>query len=143
MTAAQVLGTGSALPILEPLLERARLASRKPDQHEMHPTPQSPAPRKRRHLQVSFGPDGPFHKGLTLDLSKTGMFVVTFVRFEPGQKLRLLLDTPMGGLFIEGRVVWVCDNQHQARDDHRLGMGIQLLPASGPYDPYQDFLHTI
>ena len=124
-------------------LEKARLVSRKPEQYEMHPASQSPRPRKKRHLRVSFGPDGPLHKGLTLDLSKTGMFVVTFVRFEPGQKLRLLLDTPTGGMFIEGRVVWVCDNQHQARDDHKPGIGIQLLPASGPYDPYQEFLHMI
>ena len=109
----------------------------------MHPNSESPAPRKKRHLHVSFGPDGPFHKGLTLNLSKTGMFVVTFVRFEPDQKLRLLLDTPMGGLFLEGRVVWVCDNQHQGRNDHKLGIGIQLLPPNGAYDPYQDLLHMI
>ncbi len=103
----------------------------------------SPAPRKKHHVTVSLGPDGPFCKGLTLDLSRTGMFVVTFHRFEPGQKLRLLLDTPLGGIHLDGRVIWACDDKHPARTSHKPGVGIQLLPANSPYNPYLDFLQMI
>ncbi len=109
----------------------------------MSQTSQSPAPRKKHHMRVSFGPEGPFYKGLTLDLSNTGMFLSTFHRFQPGQKLRLLLETPVGDLFMEGRVIWACDETHPARSTHKQGLGIELQTADGSYDPYQDFLHMI
>jgi len=78
-----------------------------------------------------------------MDISKTGLFVFTYHRFEPGQKLRFLLDTPLGSLFVEGRVIWVCDENHPAKNSHKQGMGIRLVPTEGAYDPYADYIQML
>jgi len=98
------------------------------------------APRKKRHLRVSFGVEQLENQGLTLDLSETGAFVCTRHAIEPGVKVRLLLETPMGNLSLEGRVIWVCDEAHPPRSPHEPGIGIHWAATD---EQYTDFLHML
>lgn len=93
----------------------------------------SPAQRKKRHMRVSFGVEQPTDQGLTLDLSETGAFIRTSRLFDPGLKLRLLIETPAGNLSLEGRVVWTCDEAHPPKSPHEPGMGIQWVATDEQY----------
>lgn len=84
----------------------------------------APALRKKRQLRVSFGVERPTDEGRTLDVSETGAFICTQHVFEPGLKLRLLLETPNGNLSLEGRVVWICNETHPPKSPHQPGMGV-------------------
>lgn len=98
------------------------------------------APRKKRHMRVSFGVEQLDRQGLTLDVSQTGAFVCTRQLIEPGVKVRLLIESPMGNVSVEGRVVWMCDEQHPPRSPHEPGIGIQWLATD---EQYGDFLQMI
>lgn len=98
------------------------------------------APRKKRHLRVAYGVEQLDRQGLTLDLSETGAFVSTRQLIEPGVKVRVLVETPMGNLSLEGRVVWVCDEKHLSSSPHEPGIGIRWL-ATG--DQYLDFFQML
>ncbi len=102
--------------------------------------PQTPAPRKKRHLRVSFGFQNPTSQGLTLDMSETGAFICTRQLFDTGMKLRLLLETPMGNFALEGRVVWSCDETHPPRSPHEPGMGLRWVATD---DQFLDFFNMI
>jgi len=100
----------------------------------------TPALRKKRHLRVSFGLEQPENQGLTLDLSETGAFICTRQMFDPGLKLRMLIETPMGNLALEGRVVWICDENNLSRSPHEPGIGVQWVATD---DQYMDVFNMI
>lgn len=100
----------------------------------------APALRKKRHLRISFGLEQPENQGLTLDLSETGAFIRTRHIFNPGLKLRVLMETPMGNMALEGRVVWVCDEHNPPRSPHEPGIGVQWIATD---DQYMDIFNMI
>ncbi len=100
----------------------------------------TPALRKKRHLRVSFGLEQPENQGLTLDLSETGAFICTRQMFDPGLKLRMLIETPMGNMALEGRVVWICDENNLSRSPHESGIGVQWVATD---DQYMDVFNMI
>lgn len=102
--------------------------------------PAMPAPRKKRHLRVSFGVERLDFQGRTLDVSETGAFICAQQMLQPGMKMRILIETPAGNLALEGRVVWLCDSVHPPRSPHETGMGIRWLSSD---EAFQDFIQMI
>ena len=93
----------------------------------------SPAPRKIRLLQVSYGVDGPKERGSTGNLSETGMFITTDSPVAQGQWLEILLGFEDDSVDLRGCVKWMRKQHVVGRSP---GMGIQLQDPPPVYLNY-------
>lgn len=81
------------------------------------------AVRKVRFLPVRFGRVNLTERGRTGNLSETGLFIITEVPVDQGERVSMMLSVEAERLALTGQVRW-------SRTDHRVGrtpgMGIQI-----------------
>lgn len=93
-----------------------------------------PAPRLPfRHL-VRFGPLTADRPGVTANLSRTGLFIITARPAPVGSSVLIDLRLPQGAVMMGGRVVW---SRLVRRSDLTLGFGAKL------FEPPPGYLKTI
>lgn len=85
-------------------------------------------PRLRCEIELEFLDDSHFYAGLTLDVSRGGLFVATYHPLPVGTRLELLLDLGVDEpLEVAGEVRWV---RHEAAGGGRPGLGIAFRGLS-------------
>ncbi|MDX1389586.1 MAG: PilZ domain-containing protein [Acidobacteriota bacterium] len=96
-----------------------------------------PAKRKSCKLPARYGVDLPDYVGLTVNLSRTGLFLGTSLPLKSGRPIRV--DVSLGGEQAElrGVVMW---NRRRDDSDRPAGMGIRLIELP---DSYPAFVHKL
>jgi hypothetical protein len=103
---------------------------------EQAPQPQAPAagdPRFLRSLVIRFGEEKTDKVGMTADLSRGGLFIITDRPIPSGKPLKMLLELEQYTVPLQGKVAWVRNKAEQGRP---AGMGIQLRNAPHLYARY-------
>jgi hypothetical protein len=90
-------------------------------------------PRHLRSLVVRYGPDKPDHIGMSADLSRGGLFIITDHPLPVGQDIRILLELERYTVPLRGKVAWSRTRAEQGRP---AGMGIQLRNPPNLYARY-------
>ncbi len=96
------------------------------------------AMRKRKRIEVRFGPDQPRYIGFSRNLSRTGIMVSSMRVFAPGTLLNLHLKLPGETFELSGAVIWAREGPLQWLNMGRVGMGIAFLnPPPGLVETLQ------
>jgi hypothetical protein len=94
-------------------------------------------PRFTRVLPVRFGPGRPIARGMTGNLSESGLFVVTQYPPSEGDQLGLLVQLEHCSVPLRGSVIWRRAFPAPARP---AGMGLRLLD---PPKVYRRYVHAL
>ena len=86
--------------------------------------------RKKKHLQVRFGPGDPSHSGYAHDISVSGIYLQARTIFPPGTVLALQIEYPDGTVNVRGVVRWSRDLSPVFKRTLRCGMGVEFLEIS-------------
>ena len=90
-------------------------------------------PRHLRSLVVRFGPEKPDRVGMSSDLSKSGLFIITDDPLPLGSDIKILLELDRYSVPLVGKVAWRRTKAEQGRP---AGMGIQLQTPPNVYARY-------
>lgn len=108
-----------------------------PWDHPDGPSPDRPAPRKRRSLAVRYGTAGPTTLSTTWDLSPSGMFVTAIAPSDPGTVFDVEIQIFDGVARMRGAVAWTRRLLEAGRP---RGMGVRLLD---PPPVYKMFVRSL
>ena len=97
----------------------------------------APLHRKRCRLTLRWGPEHPFLRGSTGDLSVHGMFVATRNPAEPGSAVRLELELAGTTATLDAVGMWI---RRAPQGRLRRGMGLRLVH---PPPAYADFVTAL
>jgi hypothetical protein len=90
-------------------------------------------PRFLRSLVIRFGEAKTDKVGMTADLSRGGLFIITDRPLPTGKPLKMLLELEQYTVPLQGKVAWVRNRAEQGRP---AGMGIQLRNSPHLYARY-------
>lgn len=93
----------------------------------------SRSPRHLRSLVVRYGPEKPDRLGMTADLSKSGLFIITDDPLPAGSDLKMLLELDRYSVPLLGKVAW---RRAKAEQGRPAGMGVQLQTPPHVYARY-------
>lgn len=85
--------------------------------------------RKKKQLEVRFGPGDLAHSGYAQDISAGGIYLQARIVYPPGTVLALQIDYPDGTVGTRGVVRWSRDLPPVFKRTLRCGMGVEFLEA--------------
>lgn len=118
------------------LADKSPTVESRPLEPEQAATPQpqgSSDSRQLRSLVIRYGPEKPERLGMTADLSKSGLFIITDDPLAVGQDLKLLLELERYSVPLAGKVAW---RRAKAEQGRPAGMGVQLRTPPNIYARY-------
>lgn len=129
--------------VLEHCRERDYEVAQQSPTVESRPLDTEPAPvqqprgsRDSRHLRslvIRYGPEKTDRVGMTSDLSKSGLFIITDEPLPAGSDVKMLLELDRYSVPLGGKVAWRRSKAEQGRP---AGMGIQLKTPPNVYARY-------
>jgi len=96
--------------------------------------------RRKKQLQVRFGPGDLAHSGYAQDISAGGIYLQAGIIYPPGTVLALQIEYPDGTVGTRGVVRWSRDLPPVFKRTLRCGMGVEFLEVSReerPSEPAQ------
>ena len=118
------------------VLQKSPAVESRPLETEAAPVQQPRGSRDPRHLRslvVRYGPEKTDRLGMTSDLSKSGLFIITDDPLAAGQDLKLLLELGRYSVPLVGKVAW---RRTKAERGRPAGMGVQLKTPPNVYARY-------
>jgi len=116
--------------------ERGPAVESRPVDAEAAPAQQPRGSRDPRHLRslvIRYGAEKPERLGMTADLSKSGLFIITEDPLPAGCELKMLLELDRYSVPLVGKVAW---RRAKAEQGRPAGMGIQLRTPPHVYARY-------
>lgn len=116
--------------------ERSPAVESRPLEAEAAEVQQPRGSRGLRHLRslvIRYGPDKPDRLGMTSDLSKSGLFIITEDPLPAGRDLKMLLELDRYSVPLVGKVAW---SRAKAQQGRPAGMGVQLRTPPHVYARY-------